>query len=88
MPETVIVTVRFRGKEQDLEIPFERPISEWEEEALDSFGEAAEGGGMLWRWEGRSLSGQYSFCQYGILDGALLELDLDPRGGERSEKRL
>lgn len=79
MPETVMVTVCFGGRELDLELPAARPIHQWETDALSAFGVSSGGRRLSWYFEGRTLSAKESLLQYGIFDGAVLELGL---GGE------
>lgn len=81
MPENVIITLRFRGKEADFEISSKIPISAVEEPLkkaarLHFPGVLFQGKSILLRSAQGYLSPDKTLADYSIFDGTILELEL------------
>ena len=81
MPENVIVTLRFQGREADFELPAQIPLSAIAEPLkaaarLHFPGIMFQGKSILLRSAQGYLSPDRTLADYGIFDGALLELVL------------
>ena len=79
MPETVIVTLRFGGKEADFELPARTPLSALEEGLKRALrlafpGTALPKGKLMLRSAGGYLKMEHTLEDYGIFDGSLLEV--------------
>lgn len=69
MPEAVILTIRYEGKERDYSLPLAEPIEQW----LPTLGKALGAGpSLVLSHEGKELALSRSLFDHHVWEGAVL----------------
>lgn len=71
MPETVIVTLRYEGREQDYSLPLQAPIAQWIPVLEKTLG---AGENSVLCFEGKELDRSVSLASHHVWDGSVLVL--------------
>lgn len=72
MPEAVIVTVRYEGREQDYSLPLQIPVEQWLSALAKALG-AGEDAALC--HEGKALDRSSSLAACHVWDGSLLTIE-------------
>ena len=74
MPETTLITLQCPHEQMDLELPLQTEISQWLPGLVRALGFRQ---GTAWLCSrGQALDPRYSLADYGIWDGAIVNLEI------------